>query len=84
MKNEPEQIASDLSQVIRGDVFADILHRAAYSTDASIYRIVPKCIVMPRDTGDIAAVLKYACTQKIPLVARGAGSGVAAVASFLI
>jgi anaerobic glycerol-3-phosphate dehydrogenase C subunit len=77
MKNEPEQIASDLSQVIRGDVFADILHRAAYSTDASIYRIVPKCIVMPRDTGDIAAVLKYACTQKIPLVARGAGSGVA-------
>ena len=28
----PEQIASDLAKVVRGDVFADILHRAAYST----------------------------------------------------
>jgi anaerobic glycerol-3-phosphate dehydrogenase C subunit len=77
MKNEPEQIASDLSQIIRGDVFADILHRAAYSTDASIYRIVPRCAVMPRDAGDIAAVVKYANAKKIPVVARGAGSGVA-------
>ncbi len=77
MKNEPEQIASDLSQIVCGDVFADILHRAAYSTDASIYRIVPQCVVMPRDAGDIAAVLKYASAKKIPVVARGAGSGVA-------
>ncbi len=77
MKNEPEQIASDLSKIVRGDVFADILHRAAYSTDASIYRIVPQCVVMPRDAGDIAAVVKYASDKKIPVVARGAGSGVA-------
>jgi len=27
-----EQIASDLAKVVRGDVFADILHRAAYRT----------------------------------------------------
>jgi anaerobic glycerol-3-phosphate dehydrogenase C subunit len=77
MKNEPEQIASDLSKIVRGDVFADILHRAAYSTDASIYRIVPQCVVMPRDSGDISTVVKYASDKKIPVVARGAGSGVA-------
>jgi anaerobic glycerol-3-phosphate dehydrogenase C subunit len=77
MINQPEQIASELSQIVRGDVFADILHRVAYSTDASIYRIIPLCVVMPRDAGDIAAVLKYAGSKKIPLVARGAGSGVA-------
>jgi FAD/FMN-containing dehydrogenase/Fe-S oxidoreductase len=77
MMNQPEQIASELSQIVRGDVFADILHRVAYSTDASIYRIVPLCVVMPRDAGDIAAVLKYADSKKIPVVARGAGSGVA-------
>ena len=52
-------------------------HRAAYSTDASIYRIVPQCVVMPHDAGDIAAVVRYARTQKIPVVARGAGSGLA-------
>ncbi len=32
MSEGPEQIASDLAKVVRADVFADILHRAAYST----------------------------------------------------
>jgi len=77
MKAGPEQIASDLAEVVRGDVFVDILHRAAYSTDASIYRIVPKCVVAPREPGDVAAVVKYARSNAIPVVARGAGSGLA-------
>ena len=77
MSKKPEQIASDLAKVVRGDVFVDILHRAAFSTDASIYRIVPDCVVVPRDAGDIAAVVRYAAAEKIPVVARGAGSGVA-------
>ncbi len=74
---EPEQIASDLAKVVRGDVFADILHRAAYSTDASIYRIIPACVIAPHDSGDVAAVVKYACAKDIPIVARGAGTGLA-------
>ena len=77
MREKPEQVAADLAKVVRGDVFADILHRAAYSTDASIYRIVPGCIVAPRDNADIAAVVKYAGARSIPVVARGAGSGLA-------
>ena len=77
MNKGPEQIASDLAKVVRGDVFADILHRVAFSTDASIYRIVPECVVAPRDAGDVAAVVRYACAEKIPVVARGAGSGLA-------
>jgi FAD/FMN-containing dehydrogenase/Fe-S oxidoreductase len=77
MNKEPQQIASDLAGVIKGDVFADILHRVAYSTDASIYRIMPQCVVMPRDVNDVAAVVQYAAGQKIPVVSRGAGSGVA-------
>jgi FAD/FMN-containing dehydrogenase/Fe-S oxidoreductase len=77
MNAEPEQIASDLAKIVRGDVYADILHRAAYSTDASIYRIVPRCVVAPRDTVDVAAVIGYAAAEAIPVVARGAGSGLA-------
>jgi len=77
MNKEPEQIASDLVGVVRGDVYADILHRAAYSTDASIYRIVPRCVVAPRDAADVAAVVGYAAAEAIPVVARGAGSGLA-------
>ncbi len=77
MLEKPEQVAADLAEVVKGDVFADILHRAAYSTDASIYRIVPGCIVAPRDTEDVVAVVKYAGARGIPVVARGAGSGLA-------
>jgi FAD/FMN-containing dehydrogenase/Fe-S oxidoreductase len=77
MNMEPEQIASDLASVVRGDVYADILHRAAYSTDASIYRIVPRCVVAPRDAADVTAVVGYAAAEAIPIVARGAGSGLA-------
>jgi len=77
MSEGPEQIASDLAKVVRGDVFADILHRAAYSTDASIYRIVPKYVVAPRDAGDVIVVVKYAGAKDISVVARGAGSGLA-------
>jgi FAD/FMN-containing dehydrogenase/Fe-S oxidoreductase len=77
MNVEAEQIASDLAGVVRGDVYADILHRAAYSTDASIYRIVPRCVVAPRDAADVAAVVGYAIAEVVPVVARGAGSGLA-------
>jgi FAD/FMN-containing dehydrogenase/Fe-S oxidoreductase len=73
----PEDIASDLAKVVRGDVFTDILHRAAYSSDASIYQIIPRCIVVPRDTADVVTVVKYARANGIPIAARGAGSGVA-------
>jgi len=67
----------DLAHLVKGDVFTDILHRSAYSSDASIYQIVPTCVVYPRDAQDIAAVIKYAKDKQIPVAARGAGSGVA-------
>lgn len=72
-----ESIASDLARVIRGDVHDDIIHRAAFSTDASIYQITPACVVVPRDTSDVVAAVRYAKANSIPVVARGAGSGVA-------
>jgi len=62
---------------VRGEVFADILHRIAYASDASIYRIIPVCVVASRDIGDIVAVVKYAVAKGIAVAARGAGSGVA-------
>jgi len=77
MREKPEQVAADLGKVVRGDVFADILHRAAYSTDASIYRIVPGCVVAPLDVKDVVAVVKYAGAKGMPVAARGAGSGLA-------
>lgn len=77
MEAMAEKVASDLAKGVRGDVFTDILHRVAYSTDASIYQIIPGCVVAPHDTADVVAVVKYVSTNGMPVVARGAGSGVA-------
>jgi FAD/FMN-containing dehydrogenase/Fe-S oxidoreductase len=74
---EPSQIAADLAKLVRGDVFSDIIHRVAYSTDSSSYRIVPQCVVAPRDVRDIVDIVRYAGQQGLPVAPRGAGSGVA-------
>ena len=80
VQKTPERIASDLAGVLSGgrsDVFADKFSRLAFSTDASIYQIMPACVVRPRNTADVAAVVKYAARYNIPIVARGGGSGLA-------
>jgi anaerobic glycerol-3-phosphate dehydrogenase C subunit len=69
--------SDDLTHLVKGEVFTDVLHRSAYGSDASIYQIVPECVVCPQDTADIAAVVKYAREKQLPIAARGAGSGVA-------
>jgi FAD/FMN-containing dehydrogenase/Fe-S oxidoreductase len=72
-----EHVADELTKVVRGNVFDDILHRVAYSTDASIYRVVPRCVVVPCDAADVVTVVKYAAAKGISISARGAGSGLA-------
>ncbi|MHC5137662.1 MAG: hypothetical protein ACYSN7_03820, partial [Planctomycetota bacterium] len=52
-----EAIGVDLAGLVKGDVHVDIYNRAAFSTDASIYRIVPQCVAAPKDTADIVAVV---------------------------
>jgi FAD/FMN-containing dehydrogenase/Fe-S oxidoreductase len=77
MTTEASRIAADLAAFVRGDVYADIIHRVAFSTDASSYRIVPQCVVAPRDRDDLMVVIEYAARRGLPFAARGAGSGVA-------
>lgn len=72
-----EAIGAELAGLVKGDVRVDVFNRIAYSTDASIYRIMPQCVVMPRDEADVVAAVRYAAANGIPVAARGAGSGVA-------
>ena len=48
-----------------------------YSTDASIFQVEPVGIVAPLDEEDVQAVVRYAGENHLPLIPRGAGSGVA-------
>ncbi|WP_349357081.1 FAD-binding oxidoreductase [Cryobacterium sp. PH31-L1] len=51
--------------------------RAAYSSDASLYRVVPSAVVLPRDADDVATTLALCRDRGIPLTSRGAGTSVA-------
>lgn len=74
---KPEEIGAELAGIIQGNVHIDIFNRMAFSTDASIYQILPQCIVAPRDEADIVKVVRYANENNLPIAPRGAGSGVA-------
>jgi FAD/FMN-containing dehydrogenase/Fe-S oxidoreductase len=64
----------ELRQTVQGEVRRDRLSRALYSTDASVYQIVPLGVVLPRSVKDIVATV-LACTRHgVPLTARGGGT----------
>ena len=71
-QKKPGQIGAELAQLVEGDVSVDIFSRIAFSTDASIYQILPVCVVKPRMAEDVAATVKYARDNNIPVAARGA------------
>jgi len=72
-----KRIVEDLTSVLQGDVRCDALTVAMYASDASLYEITPLGVVYPRSQEDVTAVARYASEFNIPLVARGAGTGVA-------
>src|SRR5712692_7342923 len=74
---ERERICDDLAEVVRGDVLFDDLNRALYSTDASLFQIEPLGVVAPADEADVQTVVKFAAERQLPLIPRGAGTGMA-------
>ena len=71
------RICDDLRGIVRGDLLFDDLSRVLYSTDASIFQVQPSGVVVPRDEEDVQELVRYAAANGVPLVARGAGSGLA-------
>ena len=41
----------------------------------SMYRALPKCVALPADEAQLAAVMKLCYAHRVPVVARGAGTG---------
>ncbi len=60
-----------------GEVRCDDVFVQLFASDASIYEIKPLGVVRPRSTADVAACVRYAAEKRIPIHARGAGTGVA-------
>jgi FAD/FMN-containing dehydrogenase/Fe-S oxidoreductase len=59
---------------VTGEVRFDRLSRALYSTDASVYQIVPLGVVLPRTEADVIATVNACARFRVPLTARGGGT----------
>jgi FAD/FMN-containing dehydrogenase/Fe-S oxidoreductase len=71
------RVRDDLHGFFKGEILFDDLARALYSTDASIFQVRPIGVAMPRDEEDVQALVRYAHEHEVPLIPRGAGTGVA-------
>ena len=67
-------MASVLRRAIAGEVRFDRISRALYSTDASVYQIVPLGVVLPKTEADILATLRICAEHGVPITARGGGT----------
>lgn len=71
-----DSLEHELKEQIAGEVHFDAIHRKIYSVDASIYEVEPTCIVIPKNKDDIITTLKIAKKYRMPVIPRGAATGI--------
>ncbi|MBT3322819.1 MAG: FAD-binding oxidoreductase [Anaerolineae bacterium] len=67
----------ELQRATLGDFRTDDITRTLYSTDASIYKITPKAVFIPRHQEDLHAAVEISAKYGIPILPRGSGSSLA-------
>lgn len=72
------QIAlENLKLKLTGDLYYNDLLLKLYATDASVYRIMPLAVAMPKSIADIKYLIDFAKTHKTSLIPRTAGTSLA-------
>jgi FAD/FMN-containing dehydrogenase/Fe-S oxidoreductase len=76
----------ELTSRVKGELRVDDMSRTLYSTDASMYQIMPRGVLIPKSVDDIHEAVDFGRKNDIPLLARGGGSSLAgqAVGSGLV
>ena len=72
-----EELAEELRKRVSGEVRFDPFSRVLYSTDASIYQMEPVGVVIPRSVEDVLAVIEIARDNRVPVLPRAGGTGLA-------
>ena len=76
------ELISDLRELLGADrVLEEPIELHIYSKDASLMRGEATCVVFPHTTDEVARIVQIAESHGTPVVARGAGTGLAAGAS---
>jgi FAD/FMN-containing dehydrogenase/Fe-S oxidoreductase len=68
---------AELRLRVAGEARDDIYARTLYSTDASLYQVMPHGVLIPRHADDIQAAVEAAARWRVPLLGRGGGSSLA-------
>jgi FAD/FMN-containing dehydrogenase/Fe-S oxidoreductase len=64
----------ELRRSVNGEVRFDKISRALYSTDASVYKIEPAGVVIPKNREDIIRALAICRQLRCPITMRGGGT----------
>ncbi|HSH01983.1 MAG TPA: FAD-linked oxidase C-terminal domain-containing protein [Anaerolineae bacterium] len=70
-----------LGQQTHNRLHTDTYTRTLYSTDASIYQIMPHAVLIPQHIDEVQAAVALAAQYKIPLLPRTGGSSLAGQAT---
>ena len=71
----PEPLKGELTRLLGPErVLTRVLDLVKYASDASPYRLLPRAVVMARDTDDVAKTLAYAREKDIPVTFRAGGT----------
>tara|TARA_B100001989_G_scaffold132108_1_gene93416 strand:- start:1114 stop:1710 length:597 start_codon:yes stop_codon:yes gene_type:complete len=65
---------SVLKRSLSGDLLDGKFDRGRYSTDASIYQIMPEAVVLPKTIEDIQKTIQFSQENSIPILPRGGGT----------
>jgi FAD/FMN-containing dehydrogenase len=71
------ELVAALRRAGLSDVSDRTVDRAAYSSDASAFRVVPAAVARPRDAAETEAALAVCREAGVPVTARGAGTSIA-------
>ncbi|HXH77170.1 FAD-binding and (Fe-S)-binding domain-containing protein [Nocardioides sp.] len=76
-KTLPDSFFTRLDGLIEGEIHTDGASLAAYASDASNHRVVPRGVITPRTVDDLSAVVRSCAEEGVPITSRGAGTNVA-------
>lgn len=69
-----DALQRELRETLNGEVRFDTVSRALYSTDASVYQILPLGVVVPESREDLIAAVRIAAKHKTSVTLRGGGT----------
>ncbi len=68
---------NEIGRHVAGELRTDYLNRLLYSTDASIFQVLPLGVLIPRTIEDVQAAVEIAGRHQVPILPRTSGSSLA-------